>query len=124
MSLDTDSFFLQEASPLNPLDLTNDNASYYSATAGDLASFYEFPPQSSLEGGSLEMYDGSVESLSSPPYPSKMVDPNGSTCELLSLEELSNSSLGCDDYISSGSTYMHVHVVKCISCVWLGYVIW
>ena len=108
MSLDTDSFFLQEASPLNPLDLTNDNASYYSATAGDLASFYEFPPHGSLDSGSLdsgslEMYGGSVECLTSPPYSSKMVDPNGSTCELLSLEELSNSSLGCDDYISSGS---------------------
>lgn len=104
MSPDTDSFFLQEASLLNPLGLSNDNATYYSATAGDLASLYGLSPQGSLDGGSLEMYGGSVECLSSPPYSSKMVDPNGSTCELLSLEELSNSSLGCDDYISSGST--------------------
>ena len=104
MSLDIDSLFPQGASPLNPLALPNENDSYYAATSGDLDSLYEFAAQDSLEGATFGMYG---EDLSSPVF-TKTVHPNGATYELLTLDELSNSSLGCDDYLSSGGMWMSV----------------
>ena len=56
MSLNNNSLFLQDASPLNPLDL------YTSYSSGDLELLYDFPSQSSLDdSGPQDMYGGCCE---------------------------------------------------------------
>ena len=116
MSPDTDNLFPPGGPlPLSPLSISNAGSAqsvYYSATEADFASLYDFPSQSSLDSASYEMYGGSSEDVTSPVF-TKMVNSSGVSCELLSLEELSNSGMGYDGYLCSGGMY----VVECVCCL-------
>lgn len=103
MSPDTDSLFASGPLPLSPLALSNQDSpsSYYSASDADFATLYDLPAQPPFNSSSLELYSGSNEDINSPVF-TKMVDPSGGTCELLSLSDISNSELGYDDYLCSG----------------------
>ena len=107
MSPDTDSLFASGPLPLSPLALSNQNSpsSYYSASDADFATLYDLPAQPPFNSSSLELYSGSNEDINSPVF-SKMVDPSGGTCELLSLSDISNSALGYDDYLCSGGMFL------------------
>lgn len=93
MSLDIDALFTQQQGPLSPLG--------FSATSSmvDFSSIYDLPAQTSLSDKTAftDMMGGSCEDICSPVF-TKM-DPNG--CELLSLDDLSNSEFG---YLNSDGT--------------------
>ena len=108
MSPDTDSLFASGPLPLSPLALSNQisPSSYYSASDADFATLYHLPAQPPFNSSSLELYSSSNEDINLPVF-SKMVDPRGGTCELLSLSDISNSELGYEDYLCSGGMFFN-----------------
>lgn len=108
MSPDTDSLLA-----LGPLSLAlssqNSQSTYYSATDADFATLYDLPAQP-FDSSSLELYGGNGDDLSSPVF-TKMADPSGGTCELLSLSDISNSELEYDDYLCAGGMFSFIVIV-------------
>lgn len=123
MSLDIDSLFVEQQGPLSPLSLSPDQGSlspFYSATTpssssmADFSSIYDLPPVQTLPCKTTtttftDMMGGGCDDI---PVFTKM-DPNG--CELLSLDDLSNSEF---NYLNSDGTCAHLAYVLIIKlCV-------
>lgn len=69
----------------------------------DFSSIYDLPAQTLPDKAAFtDMMGGSCEDICSPAF-TKM-DPNG--CELLSLDDLSNSEFGYEDYLNSDGMYV------------------
>ena len=103
MSPDTDSLLALGPLPLSPLALSN-QSTYYSATDADFATLYDLPADAPFNSSSLELYGGNSDDMNSPVF-TKMADPTGGTCELLSLSEISDSELGYDNYLCREGMY-------------------
>ena len=119
MSLDIDSLFTEQQGPLSPLSLSPDQGSlspFYSATTpslmADFSSIYDLPPVQTLPSKTTTFTDMMGGSCDDIPGFTKM-DPNG--CELLSLDDLSNSEF---NYLNSDGTCAYLAYVLIIKlCV-------